>query len=287
MNAYVRRIIPKYSIRGGRGQVARAVFVDRREACVLAYSLLQENFEPHCEAPNMLGTLVNAAAIAVGGLVGLLLKGGLGDKLKTTINDAVALAVLFVGASSALGQMLQPEANPVLFIISLAAGGLLGEWVDIEGRLARLGDFLQAKIQLKNELGDISRGFVAASLLFCVGTMAVMGSIESGVYGRHTILYAKSLLDGIIALVMASTLGVGVLFSAASVLVYQGALTLLAALVGPMLTADMLRELGIVGGILITAIGLNMLGVTKMRVGNLLPALFVPVLYYAALLLFG
>lgn len=235
----------------------------------------------------MLGTLVNAAAIAVGGLVGLLLKGGLGDKLKTTINDAVALAVLFVGASSALGQMLQPEANPVLFIISLAAGGLLGEWVDIEGRLARLGDFLQAKIQLKNELGDISRGFVAASLLFCVGTMAVMGSIESGVYGRHTILYAKSLLDGIIALVMASTLGVGVLFSAASVLVYQGALTLLAALVGPMLTADMLRELGIVGGILITAIGLNMLGVTKMRVGNLLPALFVPVLYYAALLLFG
>ncbi len=234
----------------------------------------------------MFGTFVNVAAIAAGGLLGLLFRKGLRDNLRTIITQAVGLAVVFVGAAGCIGQMLEPGANPVLFIICLALGGLIGEGLKIEARLARLGDWLQGRLK-SGEEGSFSRGFVAASLLFCVGTMAVMGSIESGVRGNHSILYAKSLLDGIFSLVMASTLGVGVAFSALSVLVYQGVLTLLAGLASSYLTADMLREVAIVGGILITAIGLNTLEITRIRVGNLLPAVFLPVVYYALAGLFS
>ena len=236
----------------------------------------------------MLGTIVNAGAILAGGLFGLLLKNGLKENYRSIINQGVALAVVFVGLSGALGGLLRDDAHPLLFIISLALGGIAGEWLRIEGRLASLGDWLQSKMRPapSGATASVSRGFVAASLLFCVGTMAVMGSLESGVRGDHSILFAKSLLDGIFAMVMASTLGVGVLFSAASVFVYQGGLTLLAGWVSPFLTANMLREIGIVGGILIFGIGLNNLGLTKLRVGNLLPALLGPVLYYAVAALF-
>lgn len=235
----------------------------------------------------MLGTLVNAAAIAAGGLLGLLLKNGLKEHMRQTLNAAVSLAVVFVGASGAIGAMLSDGANPVLFIVSLALGSLAGEALRIEGRLESLGSWLQSKAQ-RNATGvqtGLAQGFVAGSLVFCVGTMGVLGSIESGANGNHGILFAKALLDGIIALVMASTLGVGVAFSAVSVLVYQGLLTLLAGWVSPWLTADMLREISIVGGIMIAAIGLNMLEVFKarVRVGNLLPALLVPVVYYGVL----
>lgn len=234
----------------------------------------------------MFGTLVNTLAIVVGGTAGLLLKNGLKENLRTIINQGVSLAVIFVGIAGCVGGMLQEGANPVLFIVSLVLGGILGELLRIEGRLNGLGDWLQKKVKMPGELGGFSRGFVAASLVFCVGTMAILGSLESGVRGNHSVLYAKSLMDGIIALVMASTLGIGVLFSALSVLLYQGALTLLAMWVSPYITPEMMREIAIVGGILITAIGLNLLGLTKIRVGNFLPALLVPVLYYLVMGLF-
>lgn len=228
----------------------------------------------------MLGTIVNAAAILLGGFIGLLLQNGLRENYRTILNQAVALAVLFVGISGAVAGLLQPDANPVLFIICLAAGGLLGEWLRIEGRLETLGGWLQNRLQKGEGQSNLSRGFVAASLLFCTGTMAILGAFESGTQGNHSILFAKALMDGLLALVMASTLGVGVLFSAASVTLYQGALTLLASLVSPWLTADMMREISITGGILIAALGLNLLGLTKIKAGNLLPALLGPVIYY-------
>ncbi len=234
----------------------------------------------------MLGTLVNAAAIIAAGAFGLLLKGGLSERYKTILNQATGLAVLFVGAGGCIAKLILPEANPVLFIISLAAGGLLGTLLNIEGNLQKLGTWLQGKIHLSGKYGNFASGFVAASLVFCVGTMAVLGSIQSGVEGVHTILFAKSLLDGLIALVMASTLGIGVLFSSVSVLAYQGLLTLLAVWVSPFLTADMLREISIIGGILIAAIGLNMLDITKIKAGNLLPALLGPIIYYGIVSLF-
>lgn len=235
----------------------------------------------------MFGTLVNTAAILAGSFLGLLIKGGLKEKYTSIITQGIGLAVIFVGASGTLAKMFEPEAESILFIISLIIGGVLGEWVGIENRLANLGDWIQSKIKVKNELGSISNGFVSASLLFCVGTMAILGPLESGLQGDHTILFAKSTLDGIMAIVMASTLGVGVVFSAASVLIYQGLITLLAMWISPWLTADMLRELSIVGGILIAAIGVNMLEITKIRVGNLLPGVFVPIVWYALVGLFS
>lgn len=228
----------------------------------------------------MFGTIVNAVAILAGALAGLALRRGIKEKYKTIITQAIGLAVLFVGASGTLSKMFEPGANSILFIISLAVGGLLGEAIGIEAKLEKLGNWLQAKVKLKGEFGNISTGFVAASLLFCVGTMAILGPLESGLQGNHSILFAKSTLDGITAIIMASSLGLGVAFSAGSVLLYQGIITLLATWVSPLLTADMLRELSIVGGILIFAIGLNMLGITKIKVGNLLPAVFVPIVYY-------
>lgn len=231
----------------------------------------------------MIGVLVNAVAIVVGALVGLKAKGGLQQRYKTIINQSMGLAVLFVGASGALSQMMQPQANPVLFIISLAAGAVIGEFLDIEKQLGKVGNWLQRKVPAPQGGGNLATGFVAASLVFCVGTMAILGALESGISGRNTIFFAKSLLDGIIAMVMAASLGVGVAFSAASVLLYQGMLTLLAGWISPYVTPEVLRELSIVGGILIAAIGLNMLEVVRIKVGNLLPALLGPVLYYTVL----
>lgn len=228
----------------------------------------------------LFGTVVNALAVLLGGTAGLILKGGIKERYRTIITQAIGLAVLFVGASGALGKLILPEAHPVLFIISLALGGLLGEILGIEQKLDKLGNWLQRKIKFKKDYGNISTGFVTASLLFCVGTMSVLGPLDSGLQGNHTILLAKSTLDGITSIVMASTLGIGVLFSAASLFLYQGAITLLAVWISPFLTQNMLREISIVGGILIFAIGLNMLGITKIKVGNLLPAILVPVVWY-------
>lgn len=228
----------------------------------------------------MLGTIVNTAAILAGGLAGLFLRKGIKEKYKAIITQAVALSVLFIGISGAAGGLLDADANPILFIISLVLGGIAGERLGIEAQLEKLGNWLQAKVRLKGENENLSRGFVAASLLFCVGTMSVLGPLESGLQGQHGILFAKSTLDGITAIVMASSLGVGVLFSAGSVFIYQGAITLLAVWISPFLNADILREISIVGGIMITALGLNMLGLTKIKVGNFLPAILVPAIYY-------
>ena len=230
----------------------------------------------------MLGTFVNIAAVLAGGALGLLLKGGIKDNYRTMLNYSLALTVLFIGFSGALSNMLQPDANPLLFAVSLAIGGLVGEWMGIERALERLGSFLQTKLSTGGD-STFSKGFVASSLLYCVGTMAILGSLQSATEGTHTILFAKSLLDGVMSIAMASALGVGVLFSAFSVFVYQGSITLLAQWISPFLTADMLRELSIVGGIILVAISLNMLELTKIKTGNLLPAILVPIVYYLVL----
>ncbi len=227
----------------------------------------------------MLGTIVNTIAIIFGTLFGILIKGGLKVKYQVIVKQAVGLAVLFLGASSAIGKMTLPEANPLLFIISLIIGGIVGTLLDIEGKLAKLGDCLQSKFG--GGKSTISKAFVTSSLLFCVGTMAILGSLESGIQGVHNTLFAKSVLDGVMSVVLASSLGIGVILSAVTVFVYQGTITLLAAYIGPFLTNDMIREISIVGGILITGLGLDVLEIKTVSVGNLLPAILVPVIYYA------
>jgi uncharacterized protein len=226
----------------------------------------------------MLGNYVNTVTIIIGCLLGLLVQKGLHDKYKTIIMQAIGLSVLFVGATVTIGGLLDPDSEPVLFIISLVIGGALGELIGIEKALDKLGLMLQNKVG--SQQSNIAEGFVTASLLFCVGTMAVIGSLDSGLRGDHTMLYAKSVIDGITAMILASTLGVGVIFSAAVVFIYQGAIILFAGLLEPLLTIDVIREISIIGGILIFGIGLSMMEIKRIKTVNLLPAIIVPVFYY-------
>ena len=226
----------------------------------------------------MLGTVVNALAIVFGSFVGLFIRGGMKPRFQEILMSVMGLSIVFIGASTALGGMLNESSKAVLYIVSLAIGSLIGETLKIEERLEKFGDFIESATKSKG--GNISQGFVTASLTFCVGTMAVIGSIESGVQGVNTTLFTKAVIDGTMALVMASSMGIGVMLSAAAVFVYQGILTLGASLVQPYLTEEMLVEMSIVGGILISAIGINTLEIKKFKVGNMLPAIAIPVIYY-------
>lgn len=227
----------------------------------------------------MFGTIVNTLVVLLGSIFGLFIKGGLKDRYKDIIMDAIPLAVLFIGASGAISNMIKPEANPILFIVSLVLGAIIGEFFDIDKGFNTLGNFIQKKLS-KNENSNISQGFVASSLLFCVGSMSILGSLESGLQGVHKILLAKSVLDGVTATIMATTLGIGVSLSAFTILIYQGSITLMAGYIQPYLSNDMIRELSIVGGILIFALGLNMMNLKKIKVANLLPSLVIPVIFY-------
>ena len=231
----------------------------------------------------MLGTRVNVAAIIAGALLGLVIKDHFNEKLQEITTQATGLAVLFVGISSALAKMMLEPCNSVLFVISLVIGGIVGTILDIEGKMKRIGDFIESKC--KGGEGSVSKSFVAASILYCTGTMAILGSIESGINHNYAILFTKSILDGIYAVIFASTLGVGVIFAAVSVFIYQGTITLLAGFVQPYMTGDVMRELSLVGGILITGLGIDMLGMRKVNVANLLPAVAVPIIYYAVVYL--
>ena len=231
----------------------------------------------------MLGVIVNAIAIIIGSCAGLFIKNGLSVRFKSMITNSVGLSCSFVGLSGALGGLISGNAHPVLFIISMVIGGLLGEWIDIDARLNGFGLFVEKRVGASG----FSKGFVSASLLFCVGSMAIIGSIEAGVVGNYNTLYAKSVLDAITSIVLAASYGFGVIFSGLSVFLYQGAITLMASAVQSFLTDDMIREISIVGGILITCIGIDLLGIKKFKVANFLPAVFVPVVYYALTSLFA
>jgi hypothetical protein len=171
----------------------------------------------------------------------------------------------------------------MIVIISIVIGSIIGELLRIEEKLNYLGVLLEKKFSSKSKTGDTSRfakGFVTASLVFCVGSMAIVGSLESGLTGNHQTLYAKSILDGITSLIFSSTMGIGVMFSALAVLLYQGTITLSAEIMKNYLVPETVQQMTSTGGLLIAAIGLNMLGITKIRVGNMIPAIFIPLLYY-------
>lgn len=227
----------------------------------------------------MLGTLVNTAAIIAGSLLGLLLKGGIPESYNKTIMKAVALAVVLIGVLNAI-----KTEQLLLVIFSMAIGSLLGEILKIEDALEKLGLLLEQRFAGSG--GAVAEGFVTSSLLFCVGAMAIVGSLESGLSGNHQTLFAKSVLDGISSIVLASSMGIGVLLSSVTVLIYQGAIALGASALQPYLGTAVIREMSAVGGLLILAIGFNMLDLPKIKVGNMLPAIFIPLLYYMLLPLF-
>lgn len=226
----------------------------------------------------MLGNFVNAGAIVLGCILGLMIRHGLKERFKEIVMQAIGLSVLFIGTASAINGLLDPKSEPILFIVSLVIGGLIGEWINIEKRLENLGDFLHSKLSSKEH--NISQGFVTASLIFCVGTMAIIGSLESGLRNNHEMLFAKAVLDGITSIVLTTTLGIGVILSAVAVFLYQGSIVIFASYVEPYLSVEIIREMSIVGGILIVGIGLTMLNIIKVKTANLLPAIIVPVLWY-------
>lgn len=225
-----------------------------------------------------MGTIVNAVAIIIGGLLGLLFRKGFPERIAQTTLQVLGLFTLVIG----LGMAIQGQ-ELIMVLISLALGAGLGEWLDIEGRLDRFGSWLEKGLNLTEK--SPAKGFIYTSLLFCVGSMAIVGSITDGLKGDHSILVTKALLDGIISIPFAATMGAGVLGSAVPILIYQGGLTLLASKVQFFFTPAMVRELTSVGGVIVIGIGINVLGLQKVRVGNFIPALIliVLILYVKAL----
>ncbi len=228
----------------------------------------------------MLGTIVNTLAIIAGSLLGLLFRGGIPQNFNQTIMQSIGLAVLLIGMQSAL------KGDDILLIIfSLAIGSLLGELLKIEARLDSFGQMLQRRFATSGD--GLSQGFVTTSLIFCVGSMAIVGSLESGLTANHQTLFAKSVLDGIASIIFAASFGIGVMFSAGSVFLYQGALTMSAVLLKPFLTAEVVSQMSAVGGLLIMAIGFNLLGFKRLAAGNMLPAIFMPLAYFMVVSMIG
>ncbi|MBI6872509.1 DUF554 domain-containing protein [Clostridium aciditolerans] len=220
----------------------------------------------------LLGTIVNFSAIIVGSLIGLLVKGGVPEKISNTIMQGLSLCVIYIGISGAI-----KGSNVMLIIISSVIGGFIGELVDIDNLLKKLGDRIENKF--KGRGIKISEGFVTASLLFCVGSMAIVGSLESGLQGNNKILFAKSMLDGVASIIFSSTLGIGVMLSSVSVLLYQGVITIAASGLKAILIQSVITDMTAIGSLLIMGIGFNMLGMSKIKVANLLPAVFIPIFY--------
>jgi len=221
-----------------------------------------------------MGTIINAIAIIIGGTLGLLFRKRFPERIAQTTLQVLGLFTLVVGLSMAIqGREL------VLILVSLATGAILGEWINIEGRLERLGVWLEEKLHITE--GSPAKGFIYASLLFCVGSMAIVGSITDGLKGDPSILITKAMMDGIISIPFAAGMGIGVLCSSVPILLYQGSLTLLAWKLQSFFTPEMISELTSVGGIIVIGIGINILGLQKIRVGNWIPALvFIVVILY-------
>lgn len=223
----------------------------------------------------MLASLVNAAAIVAGGLIGLLLKKGIPEKLNTAIMQGLALIVLYIGISGALA-----GKETLVATVSIVLGGTLGTLLDLDGRLERFAHGLEHRLVKSDDgNGTFGQGFVNATMLFCVGAMAVVGSLNAGLSQDYDILFSKSLIDGVSAIVFASALGAGVLLSAVPVLLYQGLITLLASVLSPLLLPEVVNEMTCVGSLLIVAISLNMLKITKIKVMNFVPGIFLPIVW--------
>lgn len=221
----------------------------------------------------MLGTIVNALAVFVGGIIGILFKNVIPEKITEALLKASGLAVITVGIKlSLVGE------NLTLLIMSIIIGTAIGELINIEGKLDKLGAFVESK--MKNKQSNITLGFVTCTLIYCVGSMSIMGAIQSGLTGNHEILFSKALLDGIMSITMAVSMGVGVVLSSISVLVYQGLITLLAQFMQSFLSDAVVLEMTAIGGVLIMAIGLNFLEIKRIKVGNMLPAIFLPIIYF-------
>jgi uncharacterized protein len=214
----------------------------------------------------MVGFLVNTAAVAVGSTIGLLAGSKLKEKYKNIVLSSLGLVTVVIGVRMAI-----KTENVLILVASLVVGGLCGEWLGIESHLDKLGEYLKRKVGSSAE--QFVLGFVTASLLFCVGPMTVVGSFEDGLYNKGELIYIKSLMDGFASIALTAAFGVGVLISTIVVFIYQGALTFAARYLQSFLSGSVVNEMSAAGGVIVIGIGINVLGLTKIKVGNLILAL--------------
>ncbi len=229
-----------------------------------------------------LGTIINVAAVLCGGGVGLLLRGGLPKRLESILMQALGLSTMVIGVSGTLKEIFVIEngslttQGTMLLILSLVIGSAVGELLKIEQRLDRLGEWIKEKVGAKNDAHFVE-GFVSATLIICVGAMAIVGSLQDGLTGDASTLITKSLLDGVLLMIMASAFGVGALFSAIPVGLYQGGITVCAAFAAPLMSDRLIANLSLVGSVLIFTIGCNIAFGKRFSPANMLPALLGPV----------
>ena len=224
----------------------------------------------------MIGVFVNVATVLLGSTVGLLFRKGIPERISKAMMLAIGLCTLYIGIDGAL-----EGSNTIVLILSMVVGTLIGTLIDIDDKINRIGQFIERKLKKEGEKTSIAEGFMTASLLFCVGAMTIVGSLNAGLTGDNTLIFTKSILDLISSCLLASTLGVGVMFAAIFVLIIQGGLVLLAGLLQGVLTDQaLIAEITCAGSVMIIGLGLNILGITKLKVANFLPALLLVPLFY-------
>jgi uncharacterized membrane protein YqgA involved in biofilm formation len=222
----------------------------------------------------MLGPLVNALVIVVCAFVGRFVVKGVPQRFEETVKKAVGLSIVYIGIKGALDNQ-----EVLLLILSMVCGAVIGELLNIDRLMNRAGSWVERKLGMSG--GVFAKGFVSASILFCTGSMAIVGSLQSGLTGNHETLFAKSILDGALSIVFAASMGLGVACAAAPVLIYQGGIVLGSFVIKDLLSPAIIREMSAVGSLLIAAIGFNFLVSREIRVANLIPAIFIPWLYLA------
>jgi len=233
----------------------------------------------------MLGPVVNAAAVVVCSLIGTFLVKGIPERIEEIIKKAIGLSVIFIGIKGAFD-----NGKILLLIMSMVFGAIIGELIDIDKWMNKLGMWAESKLVRQvspDSKHSFSKGFVSASILFCTGSMSIVGSLQSGLQGNHQILFAKSVMDGSMSVVFGASLGIGAAFSAIPVLVYQGGIALASSLISDLLSPEIIREMSAVGSLVVAAIGFNFLGVREIKVANLIPAIFIPWVYLTVAGLFG
>lgn len=220
-----------------------------------------------------MGAIVNAVTIMVCGIIGIVFKAGIPDRFNERIMHGIGLCVLTLGIVGVMSL-----DNSIVMIVSVLIGTIIGEGLQLEERINAAVKKLEEKVTHISYFNNLGEGFIAASMIFCVGSMAIIGSLESGLLGDHSTLYAKSILDGIVSILLGSSLGAGVILSSIPVLLYQGAITLLASSMEPFLSSAVINEVVVVGSLLLIGLGMNMMDITKLKIMNYVPAIILPVI---------
>ena len=219
----------------------------------------------------MLGTIVNVSTIVIGSIIGSKLKKGINERYQTTIMQAVGLIAFSLGLTW-VATNISKSKFPILFVISMVAGGVIGEFINLSEKTETFGK--------KFKENNLMEGLVTAVLLFCIGTLSILGPLESALKGNNTLLFTNAILDGITSLVLASNFGIGIILSAVVLFIWQGSIYFSASFIAPYITPELLTEISIIGGILLLATGFNILNITKIKTLNLLPSLLIPILFF-------